>query len=431
MIDFDLKPNDEASTSRYPDVITGTYDLSQMPVSGNYFVEIIVVLCESYGERFRSVDLLRKCLEGTSGENHRITNGNGTASIDIVVNPASKGSSTGGSWLHESFLLGNNTQLNNNKTAILLPPKPLYTRYQPEECVVSKNWKMPYCQDAVNHRHKAIMQYHYRWNQGGLNEVLNEPVLGKFLADNNGITESNGFLKLKEDTNVCWVGASHSRVANSHCENILDDHNTWKAKQTKVLPLDTDTHQLRCSHSEFQKLGKITEGWIAEWVIGKGCTHAVMGLFQHPFSFKQVRMKNSTTFTFDDWKAVMIHNVGILERAVRSNDNPLKRIILRSAHTNGLKSQVIECPPRDIRTPPNAYVATNTILPEIANHFSNLEPSHETTLPVVSYLNADFLIAPVWDMPHDWSHYESEAGRMETKFILSEILKEEVLHQSS
>ena len=39
-----------------------------------------------------------------------------------------------------------------------------------------------------------------------------------------------------------------------------------------------------------------------------------------------------------------------------------------------------------------------------------------------------FLLYSVWDSAFDWSHYKWESGEMETKFILSEILKEESTH---
>ena len=47
LIDFNFKFNDDQPAS---DVIVGTYDLSQMPASGKYYVEIIVLLCEGYGK---------------------------------------------------------------------------------------------------------------------------------------------------------------------------------------------------------------------------------------------------------------------------------------------------------------------------------------------------------------------------------------------
>ena len=91
---------------------------------------------------------------------------------------------------------------------------------------------------------------------------------------------------------------------------------------------------------------------------------------------------------------------------------------------NALGNTHSQCPPIDFRSLPNADVATS-ILKEIAESFSSEANSNET--PIVSFVDTGFLIDPVWDSSVDWSHYRWEAGEMETKFILSEILNEDRL----
>ena len=107
-----------------------------------------------------------------------------------------------------------------------------------------------------------------------------------------------------------------------------------------------------------------------------------------------------------------------LEQDVLGN-SPLRRVILRSAHPNALKRDVSVCPPRDMRNPHTANVAT-TIMRDIAKTFSSSSPAF-------SFLNTEFLMNPFWDSAYDYNHYEhgNEAGMAESKFILSEILKEE------
>jgi hypothetical protein len=74
--------------------------------------------------------------------------------------------------------------------------------------------------------------------------------------------------------------------------------------------------------------------------------------------------------------------------------------------------------------PPNADGAT-MILREIAKGFSaSPSPSPSSPPPIVSFIDTNFLIDPVWDWAEDWSHYIDENGEVEAKFILSEILKE-------
>jgi len=160
--------------------------------------------------------------------------------------------------------------------------------------------------------------------------------------------------------------------------------------------------------------------------------HAIVGLFQHPFSFYQVT--RAVNYSFSDWKDEMTNSIGIIELFGRSNLYPLRRILLRSSRPNGINLRINQCPLYDIRTPPNAYITTK-ILQEIAEDFSSFSFSknitnnssrRKLTTPLVSVLDTNFLMGPVWDRPKDWNHFTGEAGLMETKFVLSEILKEEL-----
>jgi hypothetical protein len=121
----------------------------------------------------------------------------------------------------------------------------------------------------------------------------------------------------------------------------------------------------------------------------------------------------------------MTNVANILEKAARGDQIPLRRVLLRSAHPNALGNEHSQCPPKDFRSLPNADVATS-ILKEIAEGFSS-EANNNNETPIVSFVDTGFLIDPVWDSSVDWSHYRWEAGEMETKFILSEILNEDRL----
>eukprot|EP00531_Pseudo-nitzschia_arenysensis_P003589 CAMPEP_0116155362 /NCGR_PEP_ID=MMETSP0329-20121206/22268_1 /TAXON_ID=697910 /ORGANISM="Pseudo-nitzschia arenysensis, Strain B593" /LENGTH=112 /DNA_ID=CAMNT_0003652393 /DNA_START=191 /DNA_END=529 /DNA_ORIENTATION=- len=104
--------------------------------------------------------------------------------------------------------------------------------------------------------------------------------------------------------------------------------------------------------------------------------------------------------------------------AARNVNFPLQQILLRSAHPNGFKWQISRCPPGDIRSPPNAKLASG-ILREIAESYSDADDNED---PIVNFLGTGFVTDPVWDSPEDWSHYNLEEGSVEAKFILSEIL---------
>jgi hypothetical protein len=395
MIDFDYKSNDH---ERAADVVVGTYDLSQIPMSGRYYVEILVLLCEGYGEDFRGVNLMGVCIENVKDANQRITEENGIASIDIDIGvdrsslrQQQNSTSRGGRWLNKKFLskqaqIIHQQQLKStepNSADAILPPKPLFTKY------ATKNYNY------------TFMDYTFRWNRGP-DEVLNKPGLVGLLAqdDEGKITKtSQKSLKPQQRTQVCFLGASHSRELTKHCLSLLEE--TCKEAHQDSIP------ELNCTHVDLRYPEQVT----GTEIFGKyGCTHVVVGLFQWPFSYI---WKDESHWDFSNWETEMTEVVRILEQAVKGRKIPLRRVILRSAHPNGLKDEAVSCPMKDQRIPPTADAAT-TILREIAESFS----------PIVSFLDTNFIIDPVWDSAKDYSHYIDENGEVEAKFILSEILKE-------
>ena len=116
-----------------------------------------------------------------------------------------------------------------------------------------------------------------------------------------------------------------------------------------------------------------------------------------------------------------------LEAFARQKESLLQKIILRSAHSNGMGFKHSMCHPMDGRTLPNADVATS-ILKEIAEEFSSPTTNNSSSTDqeaTVSFVDTNFLLHPVWDSQLDYSHYEWDAGMYEFKFIISKSLQEE------
>ena len=164
---------------------------------------------------------------------------------------------------------------------------------------------------------------------------------------------------------------------------------------------------------EHKFLDEITEDTVNE-LKNRNCTHAVVGIFQWPFS-DQTKYSN---ITISDFVRDMTNVTQLLETGARDPHNPLQRVILRSVHTNGLKATVLRCD--DFRHPINAALATKS-LQRIAQGFS----------PLVSFLDTSFIIDPKWDSAWDWSHYAGTEAWVEIQFILSEILTKELEGYSS
>jgi len=314
----------------------------------------------------------------------------------------------GGQWLHKNLL--QQYQQQSNET--LLPVHPLLTRYQPINCRKSsenfKENKNASCQKAVDL--SRFDPYTFVTNSHYVDDLM--------------VAQQ----KVEKVVHVCFVGKSHSTVLYKTCQKVL---NQWKRSSLirKRPPYLKCSHVIASFPFEIQKGCRIggqgtcklmnsksnssttqtqnQQVWLHKGIIKPKCTHAVIGLFQHPFAFKE-RPERPAQLKFQHWKNDILDVIRIISKT-KTN------IVLRSVHTNGLKEDTSRCSPNDFRTPYNADMC-NKILQQIAINESKSEGN-------ISFINTDHIIGPVWDSAEDWSHYTGEQGAEEIKYILSEILK--------
>lgn len=351
-------------------VLSGTYNRFHMPVSGKYPLEIIVILCEKYPDD-PSFNLLSVCVEHESGDTTHITS---RENAFLEIQTANFGnSSLKGRWLHESLISENTPQ--NHSQALSVPPEPILTPFQPKGCNSRKfkEKRGPYCNSLSIDRQNRFREYRYVWNSD--RKELNQP--GR-LVD----------LQETSKRTVCFMGWSHTRVLMKSCGQLKPNTPDVECKWYKEKFPESVTNATATA----LKLETMS------------CTHVVVGLFQWPFSFQHP----GKTVTFEEWKENMRRLVNLL------TENTSCKILLRSAHSNGLGERYNKCPPSDVRTPINAGIATR-ILKEIAHEFDN---------NTVTVLDTSFLLDPVWDSATDWCHYSGEMATNEFKYILSEINKE-------
>lgn len=381
-------------------VVVGDYDLFHIPKSGQYYVEILVVLCEKYGDGYRSMNLRGEpCLQIQTDDTHQLTTGNGTAAIDISLSTQENVSDKKGRWLHKS-LLSENVQ----------PPQPLFTPVEADGIWCRNKENKAFCQRLSSDRRKPIFDYTFRW-QPGPDVILNKPALSGMLP----VKPQNTTIAANEHRmHICFLGASHSRELKKGCESVLLE--TKKLAQRQNLDASL-VEGLTCSHVDAKF--PFLDGYPSDLAFNEttivrmeemNCTHVVVGLFQWYFSYEN---KWRTNLTFNEWKSAMTK----VARAFRdASSSTIRRVFFRSAHPNGFSHRHIKCPQDDSRTPLNAKVATQTLF-EIANE-----------IPVVSVLDTTFLMDAIWDSARDWSHYRDHNRIIETQFVLSQILREEQEH---
>ncbi len=87
-------------------MVVGNYDLRHIPISGQYYLEVLVILCEKYGDDYRYVNIKRTpCLEINADDRHQLTAGNGLAIMELVALDNSKlFKDFKGRWVHESLI---------------------------------------------------------------------------------------------------------------------------------------------------------------------------------------------------------------------------------------------------------------------------------------------------------------------------------------
>ena len=400
-----------------------------------------------------------------------------------------------GRWLHKSFIEeGRN---NRKKRHVDVPQvkvrvRPLYTRYQPFGCMDSDNFKSTKntteCQTAVDLL--PFGSYKFVWDDSYMNRPLlpvkyfqqrqNQHPTNRFSNSdsNNNNNNDKTTVSSSSTTHVCFIGLSHSGTLVKKCNSLLQRHTKKKNttddnNNNNMLPFE-----LKCSHIQVKFPFEIIRGgppdepitinndnnnhvnltqqqqqqtkviqdqlhrrrqrkqqeWVHINLIQPKCTHAVIGLYQWPFSFYQKQI-NSQLY-FENWRRDIIDVIQIINRNINNDDNDRIEIILRSVHTNGLKEHITSCPPIDFRSPYNTKIS-NQILQDIVtatnkntsagtastSDASSSGSSSNDNDSSISYINTNFITEPVWDSKLDWSHLNDESGTEEIKYILYEILR--------
>ena len=420
MIEFDNITDDK---------VIGHYDLYHIPVSGTYHVEILVVSCEKYEGDYRSMNLREPCLEIKTDASHQLTAGNGIdekATIYLEVpsdrNDTSHDENIMGRWLHHSLLSDEKTLLDENKILQLPQPLPVFTPHEGGSIWCQLGNKEAYC-DIIGTDARALLYTNYTYYQWDprLSEVWRKDYLTGFL--------NSDYIK-DDQTKVCFVGASHSREFANGCNRNRDK----TAQLAKEHGLDDSLfHKLQCAHIDTRipaldgypeqipetSINLIMSDKVNAQIEQQQCTHAVVGLFQWYFSYEN-KIEWKKEITFNEWKAGMIRTVKMLQDSSQSPSSSLRKIYLRSAHANGFSSAHVACPPDDFRTPINAKIATE-IVEEIVEEFNSSGTNTSSVAPV-SFLDTSLFVDGIWDSAGDWSHFNHVNLEMESKFVLSKIL---------
>lgn len=217
-------------------VIVGRYTV---PSPGNYFLEIIVTMCQALD---MDTDATNVCLIDPS--QHRLTMDNATLDAALITTNNNNNNAEGiGFWYNKNEVTMDTTDATSSI-------KPLFTRYQPQNCR-GDNAALDRCKIPTDVT--RFDPYEFQFNSQF------------FLNDE--------YLKGKEGR-LCFIGASHSRVLARFANQISNNIHVLQVDHRYVANLT----QSEVGYAS--KCGKVVIG-MGQWDAG----HHGMG----PTSFRELK----------------------------------------------------------------------------------------------------------------------------------------------
>jgi hypothetical protein len=427
-------------------VMEGFYDV---PVTGVYFLEIIVVLCNTYDD-----DMLRKTEiytyrdnidEAIAGpafleqqqhvidrcvmkpQNNKLT----AFGTSIVVVKAAKSSNQWsdrataenitvgkdekqqlrGYWVRDM----NNAREGNEAFA------PLYTRYQPLDCIAvpPQNCTHPAASEA------RFDPYHFGWTlsngDDGFANGQGEALIGSeaspqssfhFVDEQIVIDKVRRKSQERANETLCMFGDSHGWQLRNQLPTFVSNPVVYFTNQyaltlgeniTKGDPTKSVAERVKQQLQEAER----REQWLAEGPKVPDCSVVVTQNAHWDASNYGNYPTAVSRYERSMWKTV---------QNLRKTF-PAARIFVWSPHSMALGTYLyLQCPSKDWRNPPliDFYKAA---LQRVVAKFAAESPANPP-----QYLDTTFIVKPMWDYALDWSHSSYKVGRVRTLFIAATIL---------
>jgi hypothetical protein len=415
-------------------VMEGFYDV---PVTGVYFLEIIVVLCNTYDDdmlrkteiytysdkvnvkrashafKAQQQHVVNRCL--VRPQNNKLT----APGTSIVVVKADKSlnqwrdpisveriqvgrdeetpkKQLRGYWVRDT----NRTEDGNEVYA------PLYTRYQPRNCPRA-NCTHPVASEA------RFEPYKFSWTLSKIDEdeasmereaslkLPLHPVNKRVLIDEVRLKS-----KKKVNETFCIFGDSHA----SQLKNLLPafaSNPVVFAENRFAVTLGENITVGGSNKSVAARVKQQLEEAPGSWSGNVDCSVIVTQIAHWDASFHVVVPTAVTVYEHNMWRTVQN-----LQQTF-----PAARIFVWSPHSMALGTMIWDkCPHEDWRNPAliDFY---QTALQRVVAKTAAASPSNP---PV--YLDTTFISKPMWDSAHDWSHLSGRVALAQTLFIAATIL---------
>ena len=350
-----------------------------VPLSGLYFVEIIVIMCQDFSMN-RGYDFEQICVEDPL--RHRLAKSNAKVAIEVQgsdnrrepVNTNSQSRPAMGYWIHQQ-----------DERSAQQDFAPVYTRFQPRGCLrlddpTHEHFHRPppHCVEPTDlHRFEPYTQtFQYTASTLRSNQ-------GKWW-------EGPNFVKASKPTTLCLVGDSHSRTLKA---SLIGFHNFTLAKN------NLEIEWIKANYPREVNNKTIT------LKIKGNCDKILLGVAQWPASFTG----NKPT-SFHDYATQVKKMFDRLKGHLQ--DNGTVDIWAWSVHDNPLGERIAGyCPPKDWRSP-TVLEGYNRIIREACRD----------TEGFIRFLSTHFIVAPLWDASSDWGHVLPLVSHVEALYIVAAVL---------
>jgi len=185
---------------------------------------------------------------------------------------------------------------------------------------------------------------------------------------------------------VCFLGDSHSRQGVESFQQLDLRHQNISVSHLRTSWMsDFRSSKARMLQNEVQK-----------------CHRIIFAVAQWDFSF----MQGSSPTSWEQYEQDLVYALQWLHQHA-----PRVPVLTRNIHFNGLGDRYWTCPPVDWRSPTAMRQVTSLVQHAVANS------------AYVHYVDTDFIVEPMWDSAHDWSHLNAPVSQAETLYLLSEVLQ--------
>ncbi|CAB9504783.1 expressed unknown protein [Seminavis robusta] len=356
----------------------------QVPVTGLYFVEIIVIMCHDFSND-DNFDFQQTCVEDPL-HNHRLLKSNVKVVIETTIKTTTTTSSllhnnnkhrpTMGYWMHQT-----------DERVAEQDFTPVLTRFQPRGCLRiddpshSDFFHPPkHCVEPTNlHRFEPYTQ-NFQYTQ----------FAARTTTTTTAWWEGPHKIRAVQPTTLCLVGGSHSR--------------TLKASLVQHFNFTMARNNLQVEWIKANLPRDVNNKTIVHKIVGR-CDSILFAVGQWSASFS-----GNKPALFRDYNLQIRKLLNRLQVHTTSTTTGSVQIWARSIHDNPLNERIAGyCPPKDWRSP-TVLAGYNRIIKKACQDYG------------VRFVSSQFIVGPLWDASSDWGHVLPLASHVEALYLVAVVL---------